>query len=84
MSKHLVTGSSGYLGSSIVRKLYKLGHEVVSLDIIEDNEISKISKFYKVDISNNDYNYKKIFSGVDSVHHNAALVPLTKAGVNFN
>tara|TARA_B100001540_G_C15784269_1_gene632489 strand:- start:238 stop:1278 length:1041 start_codon:yes stop_codon:yes gene_type:complete len=84
MSKHLVTGSSGFLGSAIVKKLSRLGHEVVSIDVIEDIEISKISSFFKVDISEKNYDYKKIFSGVKAVHHNAALVPLTKAGDNFN
>ena len=84
MSKHLVTGSSGFLGSAIVKKLHKLGHEVVSLDIIEDIEISKISKFFKIDISDKNINYTDILKDVDSVHHNAALVPLTKAGVNFH
>ena len=50
MTKHLVTGSSGFLGSAIVRKLHSQNHEVVSIDIIEDEEISKISNFYKIDI----------------------------------
>tara|TARA_B100001093_G_C26783853_1_gene995779 strand:- start:140 stop:1177 length:1038 start_codon:yes stop_codon:yes gene_type:complete len=81
--KHLVTGSSGFLGSQIVKKLVSDGHEVVSLDIIEDPELAKISQFYRIDISEKSHNYKKIFNKVDYVHHNAALVPLTKAGKNF-
>jgi nucleoside-diphosphate-sugar epimerase len=83
MKKHLVTGSSGFLGSAIVRKLVSQGEKVVSLDILEDIEISKVSEFYKVDISNKSLNYNNIFKNVDYVHHNAALVPLTKAGNNF-
>ena len=81
--KHLVTGSSGFLGSQIVKKLVSDGHEVVSLDIIEDPELAKISQFYRIDISEKSHNYKEIFHKVDYVHHNAALVPLTKAGKNF-
>ena len=83
MKKHLITGASGFLGSAIVKKLVKQGEKVVSLDIIEDKEISKISEFYKIDVSNISQDYKKIFKDVDFVHHNAALVPLTKAGIDF-
>ena len=84
MKKHLVTGASGFLGSAIVKKLCSQNQEVVSVDIIKDEEISKISNFYKIDISDTNFDYKKMFQGVDYVHHNAALVPLTKAGKNFH
>ena len=83
MKKHLVTGSSGFLGSAIVKKLVELGNEVVSLDIISNKAISKISKFYQIDISEKSNNYKEIFKNIDCVNHNAAIVPLTKSGNDF-
>ena len=84
MTKHLVTGSSGFLGSAIVKKLHSQNQAVVSVDIIEDKEISKISNYFKIDISDTNFDYKNIFKDVEYVHHNAALVPLTKAGKNFH
>ena len=84
MTKHLVTGSSGFLGSAIVKKLHSQNQAVVSVDIIEDKEISKISNYFKIDISDTNLDYKNIFKDVEYVHHNAALVPLTKAGKNFH
>ena len=47
MSKHLVTGSSGYVGAAIVNHLHKIGEEINTVDIIEDKKISEISNFYK-------------------------------------
>lgn len=81
---HLVTGSSGYLGSEIVKKLHKAGQEVIGIDIIEDIEISKKCNFFKVDISN----YEEILKipdlkKVKFIHHNAAKVPLTRSVVDF-
>jgi nucleoside-diphosphate-sugar epimerase len=81
--KHLVTGSSGFLGSSIVKALVEKKQDVVSVDIIEDQEISKISNFFKLDISSKHTFYKEVFKDVRYVHHNAALVPLSKAGKDF-
>jgi len=45
--KILVTGASGFIGSHLVKKLLKLNHQVVSLDIRR----SRISRFYKADIN---------------------------------
>lgn len=80
---HLVTGSSGYLGSLIVKKLVQMDIPVKSIDIIEDEEISKISKFKKLDITIYSDFLNDFFKDVVAVHHNAALVPLTKSGKKF-
>ena len=76
---HLVTGACGFLGSAIVENLVKKKHRVISIDIIEDKRISSISEFHKINILDID-KLAKIFKTIDCVHHNAALVPLSKSG----
>ena len=71
----LVTGGCGFIGSHIVDKLIKLGHEV---RVIDDLSASENEKFYynenaeynKKDISKDDCS--DIFSGVGYVFHLAA------------
>lgn len=74
--KSLVTGGAGFIGSHIVDKLLRLGHEV----IVIDNEFSQAhdqfywnakAKNYKYDIR--DYeNTRPLYNGVDYVFHTAA------------
>jgi len=76
--KSIVTGGAGFIGSHIVDKLTKLGHEVVVID----NESSEVHEhfyynsdkkvnYYKLDIS--DYeNTRPLYTGVDYIFHCAA------------
>ena len=53
MSKILVTGGAGFIGSNLINELVSLDHEVISIDDYSSgsklNEI-KGAKYYKMDI----------------------------------
>ena len=82
MALHLVTGGNGYLGSFIVKELIKRKERVVSIDLTIPENKQKNVKYYAVDILNKK-DLDRVMKGVDFVHHNAALVPLRKAGDIF-
>jgi len=89
MTKSLVTGGAGFIGSHIVDKLVELGHEVVVIDneSAESNERfywNDKTQNYKYDIR--DYeNTRPLYEGVDYVFHLAAesrIVPAIENPVN--
>lgn len=82
MALHLVTGGSGFVGSCIAKTLINRGEEVRVLDLWKDDSLSEDIQFYLGDINDREL-VSKALKGVDYVHHNVALVPLTKAGDRF-
>jgi len=80
--KHLVTGGSGFLGNLIAKRLLARGEEVKVLDIWEDTSRPAAIEFVHCDIRDR-VGVAAAMRGMDIVHHNVALVPLTKSGKKF-
>lgn len=78
MSKCLVTGGAGFIGSHISRRLANNGHQVLVVDNLSEGRLENLAdiknkiKFYKKDILDLDF-LKKAFKKVDYVFHEAAL-----------
>jgi nucleoside-diphosphate-sugar epimerase len=80
--KHLITGGSGFLGNLIARRLLAGGEQVRILDVWEDPSRPPEIEFVHCDVRDA-AGVARAMAGVDIVHHNAALVPLTKSGKDF-
>jgi len=80
--RHLVTGGSGFLGNLIARRLAARGEVVRILDVWEDASRPQEIEFVHCDVRDRP-GLVEAMQGVDVVHHNAALVPLRKAGRRF-
>jgi len=50
----LVTGSSGFLGSTIAEKLFRNGHEIVGMDIVDPRDRGNFSSFNRIDLAGPD------------------------------
>ncbi|MCX6799978.1 MAG: NAD-dependent epimerase/dehydratase family protein [Candidatus Falkowbacteria bacterium] len=76
MSKYLVTGGAGFIGSTLVDQLIEKGHQVVVIDNLSGGDIKNINKkaeFFCVDIRDFD-KISPYFEGVDYVMHLAGLI----------
>ena len=64
MKKVLITGSSGLVGTHLVKKCVEKGYYVIGCDINESNNLNELDtyyfKFIKMDLTNED-NLKKLF-----------------------
>lgn len=80
--KHLITGGSGFLGNLIALRLLARGEDVTVVDVWEDPSRPKELKYVQCDVRDREA-LRRTMQGIDVVHHNAALVPLTKSGSAF-
>ena len=78
MSKVLVTGGSGFLGSHIADALSDIGHEVTILDQVESPYLREDQSFIKGDVCDAEKLVEQL-SGFDYVYHLAALADLNAA-----
>ena len=81
MTKIIVTGGAGFIGSNLVDALIEKGHDVLIIDNLTTGKRENINpkaKFFKADLRN--FNeIRPLFKGVDFVFHEAALprIPLS-------
>lgn len=94
MSKALVTGGAGFIGSNLVDALIERGDEVIIIDNLSTGKkeyINPRAKFLELDIRDLE-KIKPVFNGVDYVFHLAAFArvqpsiddPITSNDINLN
>ena len=85
--KVLVTGGAGFIGSNLVERLVKDGHNVKIIDNLSTGKIENLrSVIYKIefiegDITNEEH-IMKAADGVDYIFHQAALVSVQRSVEN--
>lgn len=82
MSKILVTGGAGFIGSTLVDKLISEGHDVVVIDDLSSGKreyLNPAAKFYRTDIASSEV--AEIFKTerFDFVYHLAAQIEVIKS-----
>ncbi len=82
MSKILVTGGAGFIGSTLVDKLIAEGHRVAVIDDLSsgrEDYVNPAAKFYRADIGSSEI--EEIFKSEkpESVYHLAAQIEVPKS-----
>ena len=79
MTRALITGSSGHVGSNLIRKLSRLDYQIRCIDFDGDH---RAYEGYDVELITGDITKKEslyeIFEDVDVVFHTAALINLDR------
>jgi len=76
MSKSIVTGGCGFIGSHLVKRLVSLGHEVIVLDRVKPNTPCEEATYYLQDLSENYSKFIHLFDSVNNVFHLASDVSI--------
>lgn len=79
---YLITGGSGFFGTHLAKYLLDAGEKVRILDLVPPPPEDARAEFSPGDILD-EKSLRQAISGVDVVVHNAALVPITRAGNRF-
>lgn len=82
--KTLVTGGAGFIGSYLVERLLKDGHDVVIIDNLSTGRINNLKdvisdkklKFVRADIADSATRSNRYFKGIEWVFHLAALADI--------
>jgi UDP-glucose 4-epimerase len=85
MSKVMVTGCAGFIGSNLAEELLRLGHEVVGIDDMSTGKPENMKgmemEFHKGDINDSGL-LKRAMRGVEFVFHQAAIASVQSSFSN--
>ena len=76
MTKSIVTGGCGFIGTHLATRLVKLGHSVVVLDRVKPTNPVKGVEYYLQDLSENYNEFLHLFDSANNVFHLASEVSI--------